>query len=61
MNVNWIGPAIIAAGDDEQRTYHLTRIARGDVTWCQGFSELGAGTDLAALQTAAVRDATTTS
>jgi len=56
MNVNWIGPAIIAAGDDEQRTYHLTRIARGDVTWCQGFSELGAGTDLAAMQTAAMRD-----
>jgi alkylation response protein AidB-like acyl-CoA dehydrogenase len=56
MNVNWIGPAIIAAGTPEQHETHLTRIARGDVTWCQGFSEAGAGTDLAALQTAAVRD-----
>jgi alkylation response protein AidB-like acyl-CoA dehydrogenase len=56
MNVNWIGPAIIAVGTPEQRELHLKRIAAGDVTWCQGFSEPGAGTDLAALQTAAVRD-----
>jgi alkylation response protein AidB-like acyl-CoA dehydrogenase len=56
MNVNWIGPAIIAAGTPEQQQVHLTRIANGDVTWCQGFSEPGAGTDLAALETAAVRD-----
>jgi alkylation response protein AidB-like acyl-CoA dehydrogenase len=56
MNVNWIGPAIIAAGTPEQQAIHLARIARGDVTWCQGFSEAGAGTDLAALQTAALRD-----
>jgi alkylation response protein AidB-like acyl-CoA dehydrogenase len=56
MNVNWIGPAIIQAGTPEQQDLHLKRIASGDVTWCQGFSEPGAGTDLAALQTAAVRD-----
>jgi alkylation response protein AidB-like acyl-CoA dehydrogenase len=56
MNVNWIGPAIIAAGTPEQKEYHLRRITRGDVTWCQGFSEIGAGTDLANMQTAAVRD-----
>jgi alkylation response protein AidB-like acyl-CoA dehydrogenase len=56
MNVNWIGPAIISAGTPEQQAVHLTAIAHGDVTWCQGFSEAGAGTDLAALQTAAVRD-----
>jgi len=56
MNVNWIGPAIIAAGTPEQKEYHLRRITSGDVTWCQGFSELGAGTDLANMQTRAVRD-----
>jgi alkylation response protein AidB-like acyl-CoA dehydrogenase len=56
MNVNWIGPAIIEAGTEEQRLYHLRRIAQGDVTWCQGFSELEAGTDLAKMQTSAIRD-----
>jgi alkylation response protein AidB-like acyl-CoA dehydrogenase len=56
MNVNWIGPAIMLAGTDEQRAYHLTRISRGDVLWCQGFSEPGSGTDLASLRTSAVRD-----
>src|SRR6201985_550393 len=56
MNVNWIGPAILAAGTAEQEDYHLRRITGGDVTWCQGFSEQGAGTDLANMQTSAVRD-----
>jgi alkylation response protein AidB-like acyl-CoA dehydrogenase len=56
MNVNWIGPAIFTSGTPEQKEEHLKRIASGDVTWCQGFSEAGAGTDLAALQTSAMRD-----
>ncbi len=56
MNVNWIGPAIILAGTPEQKAYHLTRISKGDVLWCQGFSEPDAGSDLAALRTTAVRD-----
>jgi alkylation response protein AidB-like acyl-CoA dehydrogenase len=56
MNVNWIGPAIIGAGSDEQREYHLNRISHGDVFWCQGFSEAEAGSDLSSLQTTAVRD-----
>lgn len=56
MNVNWIGPAIIRAGTPEQKEYHLGRISRGDVFWCQGFSEQEAGTDLAAMATSAVRD-----
>lgn len=55
MNVNWIGPAIINAGTEEQRDYHLKRISAGDVFWCQGFSERDAGTDLANMQTTAVR------
>src|ERR1700756_5248585 len=56
MNVNWIGPAIIAAGTAEQKQAHLNRITSGDVFWCQSFSELEAGTDLRSLQTSAVRD-----
>ena len=56
MNVNWIGPAIIVAGSEEQKRQHLTRIAAGDVLWCQGFSELDAGSDLVAMQTFAQGD-----
>jgi alkylation response protein AidB-like acyl-CoA dehydrogenase len=56
MNVNWIGPAIMKYGTEEQRAYHLPRIAAGDVYWCQGFSEPDAGSDLAALRTTAVRE-----
>jgi alkylation response protein AidB-like acyl-CoA dehydrogenase len=55
MNVNWIGPAIINAGTAEQRDYHLKRISAGEVFWCQGFSERDAGTDLANMQTTAIR------
>lgn len=56
MNVNWIGPAIMAFGTLEQKQYHLPRISAGDVFWCQGFSEPDAGSDLASLRTSAVRD-----
>jgi alkylation response protein AidB-like acyl-CoA dehydrogenase len=56
MNVNWIGPAIIAAGTEEQKRLHLNRITSGDVFWCQGFSEPGAGSDLRAVTTSAARD-----
>jgi alkylation response protein AidB-like acyl-CoA dehydrogenase len=56
MNVNWIGPSIMAHGTEAQKALHLPRIARGDVIWCQGFSEPDAGSDLAALRTRAVRD-----
>jgi alkylation response protein AidB-like acyl-CoA dehydrogenase len=56
MNVNWIGPALMLAGSEEQKAYHLGRISRGDVLWCQGFSEPEAGTDLGGLATTAVRD-----
>lgn len=55
MNVNWIGPTLMCFGDAAQRQEHLLRIASGTVIWCQGFSEPGAGTDLAALKARAER------
>jgi alkylation response protein AidB-like acyl-CoA dehydrogenase len=56
MNVNWIGPAFMQFGTEEQKRYFLRRIAAGDIFWCQGFSEPDAGSDLAALRTRATRD-----
>ncbi len=56
MNVNWIGPAIMRFGSEEQKALHLPRISAGDVLWCQGFSEPEAGSDLVALRTLAIRD-----
>jgi alkylation response protein AidB-like acyl-CoA dehydrogenase len=56
MNVNWIGPAIIKFGTDQQKKQHLPKMARGDSLWCQGFSEPNAGSDLASLKTRAVKE-----
>jgi alkylation response protein AidB-like acyl-CoA dehydrogenase len=55
MNVNWLGPTLMKYGTEEQKAKHLGPVARGEVVWCQGYSESGAGTDLAALQTRAER------
>ena len=54
-NVNWIGPTIMRFGSAEQKEFHVGRMQRGDVVWCQGFSEPSAGSDLAALRTKAER------
>ena len=56
MGLNWVGPAIMAFGSDEQKAQHLSAIAAGEVIWCQGFSEPEAGSDLASLRTRATED-----
>jgi pimeloyl-CoA dehydrogenase large subunit len=52
---NMVGPVIIAFGNDQQKQRFLPRIANLDDWWCQGFSEPGAGSDLASLKTSAKR------
>lgn len=56
MGLSMIGPALLEYGTDVQKQEHLPKIARGDIWWCQGYSEPGSGSDLASLRTSAVED-----
>ena len=51
MGVMMFGPTLLEYGDEAQKARHIPPIAKGEARWCQGFSEPGAGSDLAALQT----------
>lgn len=51
-----VGPVIYTVGSEAQKKYHLPRIVNVEELWCQGFSEPGAGSDLASLKTRALRD-----
>ena len=56
FGVNMLGPVLIAFGSDAQKAEYLPRILNDDDWWAQGYSEPGAGSDLASLKTRAVRD-----
>ncbi|HUA34719.1 MAG TPA: acyl-CoA dehydrogenase family protein [Candidatus Binataceae bacterium] len=56
MGISLLGPTLMHWGDEEQRARYLPKILKGEEVWCQGYSEPGAGSDLAGLQTRAVED-----
>ncbi|AXE65159.1 pimeloyl-CoA dehydrogenase large subunit [Hyphomonas sp. CACIAM 19H1] len=56
FGVSMVAPVIMAFGNEAQKKEHLPKILSSDVWWCQGYSEPGAGSDLAGLQMSAVRD-----
>ncbi|HLK35250.1 MAG TPA: acyl-CoA dehydrogenase family protein [Polyangiaceae bacterium] len=56
FGLTMIGPTLLQFGSEALKREHLPRITRGEIRWCQGYSEPNAGSDLASLQTTAVRD-----
>jgi alkylation response protein AidB-like acyl-CoA dehydrogenase len=56
FGLTMIGPVLLQFGNEEQKQEHLPKICRGEIRWCQGYSEPGAGSDLAGLQCRAVLD-----
>ncbi|MBD2858558.1 acyl-CoA dehydrogenase family protein [Spongiibacter sp. KMU-158] len=53
LGIWMLGPAVLEFGTEAQQHEHIPKIARGEIRWCQGYSEPGAGSDLASLQTRA--------
>jgi len=53
FGISMLGPALLKFGTEDQKKHYLGQIARGEIRWCQGYSEPGAGSDLAGLQTKA--------
>ena len=53
FGISMLGPALLKYGTEEQKLDHLTKIARGEIRWCQGYSEPNAGSDLAGLASSA--------
>jgi alkylation response protein AidB-like acyl-CoA dehydrogenase len=56
LTINTVGPTIMNFGTDEQKQHFLPKILKGEIHFCIGYTEPGAGTDLAGLVTSAVRD-----
>ena len=53
FGISMLGPALLKYGNEKQKSEHIPKIARGEIRWCQGYSEPGAGSDLASLKTRA--------
>lgn len=56
MGITMIGPTLLEYGTEDQKHRHLPPIVRGETAWCQGYSEPGAGSDLASLSTLAISE-----
>jgi len=56
FGISMLGPALLKYGTEAQKQEHLPKIARGQIRWCQGYSEPNAGSDLASLATSAIDD-----
>ncbi|MEM6485751.1 MAG: acyl-CoA dehydrogenase family protein [Pseudomonadota bacterium] len=54
FGISMLGPALLKFGNEKQKQTHLPPICRGEIRWCQGYSEPNAGSDLASLQTKAI-------
>lgn len=56
FGISMLGPVLLEYGTEEQKQEHIPKIVRGEIRWCQGYSEPGSGSDLASLSTRAVVD-----
>ena len=54
FGISMLGPVLLEYGNEEQKQAHIPKIVRGEIRWCQGYSEPGSGSDLASLQTKAM-------